>query len=129
MKTRAIRIHDFGGPEVLEYVEVELPEPGPGEARIRHTAIGLNFIDTYHRSGLYPLDLPAGLGSEAAGIVEAVGPDVTVVAPGDRVVYTGRPADAYSEQRNFPAEQLVPIPDGVSDEDAAAAFLKGPTAW
>lgn len=129
MKTNAIRIREFGGPDVLEYVEVDVPEPGPGEARVRHTAIGLNFIDTYHRSGLYPLDLPAGLGSEAAGVVDAVGADVSAVSPGDRVVYTGRPADAYSEQRNFPAEQLVPIPDGVSDEDAAAALLKGLTAW
>lgn len=129
MKTRAIRIHEYGGPEVLRFEEVELPDPGPGEARIRHTAIGLNFIDTYHRSGLYPLALPAGLGSEAAGVVEAVGKGVTSVAPGDRVVYTGGPADAYSQHRNFPADQLVPIPEGVSDEQAAAVLLKGLTAW
>jgi NADPH2:quinone reductase len=129
MKVNAIRIHEFGGPEVLSFEAVDLPEPGPGEARIRHTAIGLNFIDTYHRSGLYPADLPAGLGSEAAGEVEAVGPGVTEVRPGDRVVYTGRPADAYSEARNFPASQLVPIPEGVSDEQAAAVLLKGLTAW
>lgn len=129
MKTHAIRIREYGGPEVLQYVEVDLPEPGPGEARIRHTAIGLNFIDTYHRTGLYPMDLPTGLGSEAAGVVEAVGEGVTVVSPGDRVVYTGRPADAYSRHRNFPAEQLVPIPEGVSDEQAAAVLLKGLTAW
>lgn len=129
MKTSAIRIREFGGPEVLEYVDVDLPEPGEGEARIRHTAIGLNFIDTYHRSGLYPLDLPAGLGSEAAGIVEAVGAGVDAVEPGHRVVYTGRPADSYSMHRNFPADQLVQIPDGVSDMEAAASFLKGLTAW
>ncbi len=129
MQTQAIRIHRFGGPEVLELETVELPEPGPAEARVRHTAVGLNFIDTYHRSGLYPLELPAGLGSEAAGVVEAVGAGVTEVAPGDRVVYTGRPADAYSQARNFPAERLVPVPDGVSDEQAAAVFLKGMTAW
>jgi len=129
MKTKAIRIHEFGGPEVMKFEEVDLPEPAPGEARIRHTAIGLNFIDTYHRSGLYPLDLPTGLGSEGAGVVEAVGRGVTDVAVGDRVVYTGRPADSYSEQRNFAAWQLVPIPDGVSDEQAAAAMLKGLTAW
>ena len=129
MKTNAIRISEFGGPEVLDFVAVELPEPGPGEARIRHTAIGLNFIDTYHRSGLYPLDLPAGLGSEAAGIVEAVGEGVSEVEVGQRVVYTGRPADAYSEARNYPAAQLVPIPEGVTDEQAAAMFLKGLTAW
>ncbi len=129
MKTNAIRIHEYGGPEVLKYSEVELADPAPGEARIRHTAIGLNFIDTYHRSGLYPAPLPAGLGSEAAGIVDAVAADVTEVKPGDRVVYTGRPADAYSVCRNFAVDQLVPIPDGVSDEEAAAVLLKGLTAW
>lgn len=129
MKVNAIRIHEYGGPEVLRFEQVDLPEPGEGEARIRHRAIGLNFIDTYHRSGLYPMDLPTGLGSEAAGVVEAVGPGVTDLAPGDRVVYTGRPADSYSEARNFPAWQLVPIPDGASDEEAAAVFLKGLTAW
>jgi len=129
MKTNAIRIHEYGGPEVLQYGEVELAEPAPGEARIRHTAIGLNFIDTYNRSGLYPAPLPTGLGSEAAGIVDAVAADVTVVKPGDRVVYTGRPADSYSECRNFSADQLVPIPEGVTDEEAAAVLLKGLTAW
>ncbi len=129
MKTNAIRIHEFGGPEVLRWEEVELPDPAPGEARIRHTAVGLNLIDTYHRSGLYPLELPTGLGSEAAGIVEAVGDDVRDVAVGDRVVYTGRPADAYSERRNFDASRLVRIPDGMSDEVAAAVLLKGLTAW
>lgn len=129
MKVNAIRIHEYGGPEVLRFEEVDLPGPGKGEARVRHRAIGLNYIDTYHRSGLYPMDLPTGLGSEAAGVVEAVGPGVTDLAPGDRVVYTGRPADSYSEARNFPAWQLVPIPDGVTDEEAAAVFLKGLTAW
>ena len=128
-KTRAIRIHEHGGPEVLRFEEVDLPKPGDGEARIQHTAIGLNYIDTYHRSGLYPQQLPAGLGSEAAGIVEAVGPGVTEVEAGDRVVYTGRPTDAYSESRNFAARQLVPIPEGVSDDQAAAVLLKGLTAW
>ena len=129
MKTHAIRIHEYGGPDVLQYEEVELADPGPGEARVRHTAIGLNFIDTYHRTGLYPMDLPTGLGSEAAGIVEAVGEGVTEVKAGDRVVYTGRPADSYAQSRNFPAWQLVPIPDNVTDEQAAAVFLKGLTAW
>jgi NADPH2:quinone reductase len=129
MKTNAIRINEYGGPEVLQFGEVDLEDPAPGEARIRHTAIGLNFIDTYHRSGLYPAPLPTGLGSEAAGIVDAVASDVTTVKPGDRVVYTGRPADAYSESRNFAADQLVPIPEGVSDEEAAAVLLKGLTAW
>lgn len=129
MKTNAIRIHEYGGPEVLQYEEVDLPEPAEGEARIRHTAIGLNFIDTYHRNGLYPAPLPTGLGSEAAGIVEACGPGVTEVKTGERVVYTGRPADAYSMARNFQASRLVPIPDGISDEEAAAVLLKGLTAW
>lgn len=129
MKVKAIRISEYGGPDVLEFVGIDLPEPGPGEARIRHTAIGLNFIDTYHRSGLYPGPLPGGLGSEAAGIVEAVGADVDQVRVGDRVVYTGRPADSYSEARNFSADQLVPVPVNVTDEQAAAAFLKGLTAW
>ena len=129
MKTYAIRINNYGGPEVLEYCEVELPELEENEARIKHTAIGLNFIDTYHRSGLYPMDLPAGLGSEAAGIVEAIGNDVTSVKVGDRVVYTGRPPDSYSEKRNFDADQLVVIPDEIKDEQAAAIFLKGLTAW
>lgn len=129
MKTNAIRIHEYGGPEVLQYEEVDLPEPAEGEARIRHTAIGLNFIDTYHRNGLYPAPLPTGLGSEAAGIVEACGPGVTEVKTGERVVYTGRPADAYSMARNFQASRLVPIPDGISDGEAAAVLLKGLTAW
>jgi NADPH2:quinone reductase len=129
MKTHAIRIHEFGGPEVLRFEEVDLPEPTAGEVRIRHTAIGLNFIDTYFRTGLYPSALTAGLGSEAAGVVEAVGPGVTVVKPGDRVAYTGRPADSFSEARNFPADKVVPIPDSISDEQAAAVLLKGLTAW
>jgi NADPH2:quinone reductase len=128
-ETRAIRIHAHGGPEVLSFEPVDLPDPGDGDARIRHTAIGLNFIDTYFRSGLYPIDLPSGLGSEAAGVVEAVGRNVTDVRPGDRVVYTGRPPDAYSESRNYPARQLVHIPIGVSDAQAAAVLLKGLTAW
>lgn len=129
MKTNAIRIHEYGGPEVLRYEEVDIAEPAEGEARVRHTAIGLNFIDTYHRTGLYPMDLPTGLGSEAAGVVDAVGAGVTTVKPGQRIVYTGRPADSYSECRNFPAWQLVPVPDGITDGDAAAVFLKGLTAW
>ena len=129
MKTNAFRIHEYGGPEVLSWEEVEVPEPGEGEALIRHTAIGLNFIDVYHRTGLYPMDLPTGLGSEAAGVVEAVGPGVHDIRVGDRVVYSGRPADAYSERRCLESGQLVPIPDGISDEMAAAVFLKGLTAW
>ncbi len=129
MKAHAIRMNEYGGPEVLEYVEVDVPAPGSGEALIRHTAIGLNFIDTYHRSGLYPGPLPGGLGSEAAGVVEAVGPGVSDVKVGDRVAYTGRPADSYSTHRNFQADKLVQIPDKVTDEQAAAVLLKGLTAW
>ncbi len=128
--TKAIRIAEYGGPEVLDFVDVELPEPAPGEVRIRHTAIGLNFIDTYHRTGLYALPLPIGLGSEAAGVVEAIGAGVDAPAKGTRVVYTGHnPPDAYSTHRNMPADRLVPIPDAVSDEQAAAVMLKGLTAW
>jgi NADPH:quinone reductase len=129
MKTHAIRIHEFGGRDKLRWETVELPEPGAGEALIRHTALGVNFIDTYHRSGLYPVPLPATLGMEAAGIIEAVGDHVTGLAPGDRVVYAGGSPGAYAEHRNFGAEQLVPIPDWMSDETAAAVFLKGLTSW
>ncbi len=129
MKAKAIRIHEFGGPDVLRWEDVDVPDPGEGEAQVRHTAIGLNFIDTYHRTGLYPADLPAGLGSEAAGVVEAVGPGVTDIAVGDRVVYAGKPADSYSESRNIPAWLLVPVPDDMPDEQAAAVLLKGLTAW
>jgi len=129
MKTNAIRLFEYGTPDVLQWEEVDVPDPAPGEAQVRHTAIGLNFIDTYHRSGLYPMQLPMGLGSEAAGIVEVVGAGVTNVETGDKVVYTGSPADSYSERRNFDASRLVPIPESVSDETAAAVFLKGLTAW
>jgi len=129
LKTNAIRMHEFGGPEVLQWEEVDLAEPTAGQARIRHTAVGLNFIDTYHRSGLYPLDLPTGLGSEAAGVIEAIGAGVSDIKVGDRVVYTGRPADAYSQRRNFDASAFVRIPDELADQVAAAVFLKGLTAW
>ncbi len=129
MNTHAIRIHEYGGPEVLTWENVEVPEPAAGEARIRHTAIGLNLIDTYHRTGLYPLELPSGIGSEAAGVVEAVGDGVTDVAVGDRVVYTGMPIGSYAEHRNFAADRLVPIPDSISDDIAAAVLLKGLTTW
>ena len=129
MKSKAIRLNEYGGPEVLRYETIELPEPAPGEVRVRHTAIGLNFIDTYHRTGLYPMDFPAGLGTEAAGVVDAVGADVKDVQAGDRIVYTGMPPGAYAESRNYAADKLAKIPDGVTDEQAAAAFLKGLTAW
>lgn len=122
-------MHEFGAPDVLDYVEIDLDEPAAGEVRLRHTAIGLNFIDTYHRTGLYPADLPSGLGTEAAAVVEAVGDDVADVEVGDRVAYTGGPLGAYAERRNYPADSIVPIPDGISDELAAAVLLKGLTAW
>ncbi len=129
MKTTAVRITEYGGPEVLRFETVELPEPGPGEARLRQTAIGLNFIDVYHRTGLYPPGLPSGLGSEAVGVVEAVGSDMGELKVGDRVVYTGGTLGAYAVRRNLPADLLVPIPDDVEDATAAAVFLKGLTAW
>lgn len=125
----AVRVHEFGGPEVMRFEAVEVGPPGPGEALIRHTAIGLNFIDTYHRSGLYPLALPAGLGTEAAGTIEATGPGVRDVAVGDRVAYTGLPPGSYAERRVYAADRLVRIPDTVTDEVAAASMLKGLTAW
>ena len=125
----AIQIDDFGGPEVMAYREIDLPEPGAGEALIRQEAVGLNFIDTYHRSGLYPLDLPSGLGTEAAGVVEAIGAGVDIVKVGDRVAYLGLPPGAYAGQRVYPADRLVRIPDSVSTQTAAAAMLKGLTAW
>jgi len=124
---KAIRIHETGGPEVLRWEEVEVGRPGSGEALIRQTAIGLNFIDTYHRTGLYPLPLPAVLGMEGAGMVEEVGADVTEVKPGDRVAYAGV-LGAYTERRLIAADRLVPLPDSVSDIQAAAMMLKGMTA-
>ncbi|QOY93811.1 quinone oxidoreductase [Massilia sp. UMI-21] len=127
MQTRAIRIAALGGPEVLEFVDVEVGEPGPGEARVRHHAIGLNYIDTYYRSGLYQMALPAGLGQEGAGVVEAVGEGVTHVAPGDRVAYAGGPLGAYSQVRVMPADQLVQLPESISFELGAAMMLQGLT--
>ncbi|MBX3269010.1 MAG: quinone oxidoreductase [Sandaracinaceae bacterium] len=124
----AIRFHAHGGPEVLRLEGVTVGAPGPGEARVRHTAIGLNFIDTYHRTGLYAVDgLPSGIGMEAAGVIEALGDGVTDLAVGQRVAYASGPLGAYAEVRVIRADRLVPIPDGVSDEVAAAALLKGMT--
>ena len=123
----AIRIHANGGPDVLTWEDITIGDPGPGEARVRHTAVGLNYIDTYHRSGLYKLALPSGIGSEAAGVVEAVGPGVDWVKPGDRVAYSGGPLGAYSEARVMPADRLVRIPEGISDRGAATLMLKGLT--
>ncbi len=124
---KAIRFHKTGGPEVMQLEEVAVGDPGAGQARIRHTAIGVNFIDTYHRSGLYPMPMPSGLGSEGAGVVEAVGPGVTGLKPGDRVAYTGNPAGSYSEARLYAADRLVGIPEGISDQQAASMMLKGMT--
>ena len=124
---KAIRFHKTGGPDALQLDDIEVGAPGEGQAKIRHTAIGLNFIDTYHRSGLYPLPLPSGLGLEGAGVVEAVGKGVTQVKAGDRVAYAGGPPGAYSEVRLIPAEKLVKVPKGISDQQAAAMMLKGLT--
>lgn len=126
-KVKAIRMSKNGGPEVMELVDVELGEPGPGEALVRHHAIGVNYIDVYFRTGLYPQSLPAGVGMEGAGIVEKVGPGVTYVKPGDRVAYSGRPPGSYSEARIMPAEILVVLPDELSFEQGASMMLQGLT--
>ena len=124
----AIRIHAHGGPEVLTWQSVEVPEPGRGEVLLRQTAVGLNFIDVYERTGLYPGALPMGLGREGAGVVESVGPGVKGIAVGDRVAYVSGQPGAYAQERLMPADRLVKVPDGVSDRLAAAAMLKGLTA-
>jgi NADPH2:quinone reductase len=128
MKTRAYRLVQPGGPEVLVECELELPAPGPGEALVRHTAIGVNFIDTYHRSGLYPLPLPATLGMEAAGVIEALGDGVGGLRVGQRVGYAVAGPGAYADHRVLPAARLIPLPDDLDDETAAAVMLKGMTA-
>ncbi|MBT8420563.1 MAG: quinone oxidoreductase [Gammaproteobacteria bacterium] len=131
--TKAIRSHTLGGPEVLRWEEVQLGDPAPNQARIRHTAVGLNFIDIYHRTGLYPVPaLPFTPGIEAAGIVEAIGSDVSARVPeievGTRVVYATPPVGAYSEARLIDADRLIPVPEGIDDRTAAALMLKGMTA-
>jgi NADPH2:quinone reductase len=123
---KAIRFHETGGPEVLRFEDVEVGDPGPGQARIRHTAIGVNFLDTYQRSGLYPVPLPFVGGNEGAGVVEAVAADVRDLAVGDRVAYTGLPG-AYAETRLAPADRLVKLPASIGDEQAASMMLKGLT--
>jgi NADPH:quinone reductase len=124
-----IRAHRHGGPEVLEYESYDVPEPGPGEAVVRHEAIGLNYIDVYHRTGLYPTaSPPITPGMEGAGVVEAVGPGVADLWPGQRIAYAGTPIGAYADVRVMPAEKLVPLPEGISTETAAAMMLKGMTA-
>jgi NADPH2:quinone reductase len=126
--THAIRFHRTGGPEVLQFEAVELPPPAAGEVRLRQHAVGLNFIDTYHRSGLYPVPLPSGLGQEGAGVVEAVGEGVTEFAVGDRVAYAGGPLGAYAEARNLAATELVRLPDSIGFEQGAAMMMQGLTA-
>lgn len=125
---KAVRIHEHGGPEVLKWEDVTVADPGPGEARIKQTAIGLNYIDTYHRTGLYKLPMPSGIGMEGAGVVEAVGSGVSAVKPGDRVAYCMGTPGSYAELRNMPADRLVKLPANVSDKQAAAMMLKGMTA-
>jgi len=127
MKANAIRIHETGGPEVLRWEEVEVSAPGSGEVTIRNHACGLNFIDTYQRSGLYPVPMPSGLGLEGAGVVEAVGPGVTDLKVGDRVGYCSAPNGAYATHRNYPADRLIKLPDSVDFETAAGMMLQGMT--
>lgn len=123
----AIRFHRTGGPEVLQVEDLPAGAPGPGEVRVRHTAVGVNYIDTYHRTGLYPLSLPSGLGSEAAGVVEEVGAGVKQVAPGDRVAYAGGAPGSYCQIRVMPEDRLVRLPAAIADRQAAAMMLKGMT--
>src|SRR3990172_1395722 len=123
---KAVRYHKQGGPEVLQLDEIQVGDPGAGQVRIRHTAVGVNFVDTYQRSGLYPMQLPAVAGNEAAGVVEAVGSGVTELKPGDRVAYTGLPG-SYCDMRIVPADRMVKLPQGVSEEQGASMMLKGLT--
>jgi NADPH2:quinone reductase len=123
---KAVRYHKQGGPEVLQLDEVQVGEPGPGQVRVRHTAIGVNFLDTYQRSGLYPMQLPGTAGNEAAGVVEAVGPNVTELKAGDRIAYTGL-TGAYCDVRLVPADRVVKIPEGITEVQAASMMLKGLT--
>ena len=124
---KAIRFEKTGGPEVLQWQDVTLAKPGPGEVRLRHTAIGLNYIDTYHRSGLYPVPMPSGIGLEACGVVEILGEGVKGFKVGDRVAYGSGPIGAYAEARNIPVARIIKIPKAISDETAAAMMLKGMT--
>ena len=125
---QAIRFHQTGGPEVLQWESIEVPPPAADEAQVRHHAVGLNYIDTYHRTGLYPVPLPSGIGLEGAGVVEAVGEGVSDLAPGDRVAYAGGPLGAYAQLRNMPADRLVKLPEALSFEQGAAMMLQGLTA-
>jgi NADPH2:quinone reductase len=126
--TKAIRFHETGGADVLKFEDVEVGEPGPGQARVRHSFIAVNFADIYFRTGFYPLDLPNGLGTDAVGVVEAVGAGVTDIRVGDRVGYLVGPPGAYSQARVLPADVLIPLPDGISDRSASSLIMKGMTA-
>src|SRR6476469_7780415 len=126
--THAIRIHETGGPEVLNWEDVEIGEPGPGQVKLRQEAAGLNYIDVYHRTGLYPQSFPFTPGVEGAGVVESIGPGVSGLRVGDRVAYAG-PIGGYAEERLIDADRLVKLPDSISTELAAAAMLQGMTAW
>jgi NADPH2:quinone reductase len=127
MRSHAIRIHETGGPDKFKWEEVEVGDPGQGEILIRQTAVGLNFIDVYHRTGLYKLPLPTGIGSEGAGLVEKVGPGVTDLKTGDRVAYAAGPLGSYAEARLYPAERAIKLPEGISDRQAGAMMLQGMT--
>jgi len=126
--TRAIRLHQTGGPDVLQLETIDVGDPGPGQARVRHSYIAVNFIDIYFRTGRYPLPLPNGLGSDAVGVVEAVGAGVTDIRVGDRVGYLLGPQGAYAEARVMPADVLIPLPEGISDRTASTLMMKGLTA-
>jgi NADPH:quinone reductase len=128
LTTHAIRIHEHGGPDMMKWESVEVGTPGPGEVRIMHTAIGLNYIDTYHRTGLYKIPLPTVLGREGAGVIEAVGAGVSEFKVGDRVAYASSPIGSYAEVRLMPAERVVKVPDNVTDQQPASMMLKGMTA-
>ena len=125
--SKGIILHKNGGPEVLAWEEISVGKPGKGEVLLRQTAVGLNFIDVYHRTGLYPITLPGSIGSEAAGVVEDVGEDVSDIKVGQRVAYAGGPPGAYVEKRVLPADRLVPLPDGIDDKVAASIMLQGMT--
>jgi NADPH2:quinone reductase len=126
-KTHAIRIEKTGGPEQMKWVEIDLPAPGKGEVQLKNLACGINYIDTYHRTGLYPVPLPTGLGLEACGVVEAVGEGVTTLKAGDRVAHGTGPVGAYAERRNYPADRLIKVPDAIDDKTAASMMLQGMT--
>mgnify|MGYP001298359925 FL=1 len=125
---KSIQIDKFGGPEVLEIKEIEIAKPGPKEVLIKNQSIGLNFIDIYHRSGLYPIPLPSGIGLEACGVIEEIGSEVNLFKVGDRVTHASMPIGAYSEKQIMPEDKLISVPDGVSDEVASCITLKGITA-